>query len=331
MKQGFPEVSNYKVMVQCITYNQSKYIEETLKGFAMQNTDFSFICCVFDDASTDGEQDVLKRWIENHCKAEEVEIFDHPLTIIYIAPDKDNPNCIYAIHLQKVNTWGKPEKREMIAYWEKQCEYEALCEGDDYWIDPLKLQKQVNFMDTNPDYSMCFHKSSVIREYEDEHRSIVKLFGNIKEGEYTGIEILEDWIVPTASVIFRKKTVEITRNANFIYGDIVVFLSCANFGRIYCLGDTMSVYRRNISGISNSSINFDKLIKHYDTILYSFGEKYKKTVINIIAKIYVRKIASDRSLNNIYITLLDLLKTHPNSFFPFIKEIILTLKGKIMN
>ena len=77
MKQGLPQVDNYKVVVLSITYNQSKYIEDTLNGFAMQRTDFPFLCCVFDDASTDGEQDVLKRWIDNHCNPEEVEIYDH--------------------------------------------------------------------------------------------------------------------------------------------------------------------------------------------------------------------------------------------------------------
>ena len=158
MKQGLPQVDNYKVVVLSITYNQSMYIEDTLNGFAMQRTNFPFLCCVFDDASTDGEQDVLKRWIDNHCNPDEVEIYDHPLAIVLMAPDKDNPNCMYAIHLQKVNTWGKPEKRNLLNYWRQFGEFIALCEGDDYWIDSLKLQEQVNFLENNQNVPLCFCK-----------------------------------------------------------------------------------------------------------------------------------------------------------------------------
>ena len=162
----------YKVLVYCATFNQSKYIEDTLNGFAIQKTSFPFVCLVIDDASTDGEQDVLKRWIESHCNPKDIEMYDHPLSMILKAPDKDNLNCIYVIHLLKKNLFRKQEKRDIISFWERQCKYEALCEGDDYWIDPLKLQKQVDFMDKNPNYSLCH--SSFYFKISEQFRCLLK-------------------------------------------------------------------------------------------------------------------------------------------------------------
>lgn len=72
----------YKVLVMYSTFNQSKYIENALNSFTIQKTDFPFVCLVMDDASTDGEQKILRCWIENHCNIEDVERYDHPLAII---------------------------------------------------------------------------------------------------------------------------------------------------------------------------------------------------------------------------------------------------------
>ena len=199
MIQGFPEGGNYKVMVQCCTYNQSRYIEDTLNGFVMQQTDFPFVCCVFDDASTDGEQVVLRQWIQNHCILEEVEEYDHPLTSILMAPDKDNPNCIYAIHLQKINTFGKPEKLEMFAHWEEKCEYVALCEGDDYWIDPLKLQKQVDLLEAKPEYGMCYTKTQ--HYIQCKNRS-----GKTYGGPYCEFQhLIKSNSIPTLTVLMNRE------------------------------------------------------------------------------------------------------------------------------
>ena len=183
-----PQVDKHKVVVLTITYNHSHYIEETLKGFAMQKTDFPFLCCVFDDASTDGEQDVLKKWIDNHCNANEIEVYDHPLTTILKAPDKINTNCIYVIHLQKVNTWGKPEKVELLKFWRNKGEYIAFCEGDDYWIESLKLQRQVNILDTNSNLSSCW--TGYISRREGCHDKDMTIYTTDSE---MSIFTLEDW------------------------------------------------------------------------------------------------------------------------------------------
>ena len=93
----------YKVLVRCFTYNQSKYIEDTLNGFAMQQTDFPFICLVMDDASTDGEQDVIKAWMEGECDMDKAEIIDIPTSVVIIVQHKINPSCTLAFYLLKQN------------------------------------------------------------------------------------------------------------------------------------------------------------------------------------------------------------------------------------
>lgn len=198
MKQGFPESKGYKVLVQCCTYNQSKYIEDTLKGFAMQQTNFPFVCVVMDDASTDGEQEVLKRWIENHCNAEDIETYDNDDAIILMAKDKSNANCMYAIYLLKKNLYEQPRKQELFKMWREHCEYETLCEGDDYWIHPKKLQLQTTFLDSHPDYGLVYTQCK--RFIQEEQAFSDKIGGGTSE-EF--IDILSDNPIPTLTTMYR--------------------------------------------------------------------------------------------------------------------------------
>lgn len=275
IEQGLPQVDKHKVVVLTITYNHSKYIEDTLKGFAMQQTDFPFLCCVFDDASTDGEQEVLKKWIENHCNPNEIEVYDHPLTIILKAPDKMNPNCIYVIHLQKVNTWGKPEKKRLVNYWSQFGEYIALCEGDDYWIDSLKLQKQVDFLDANLDYGMI--RTEIMRYIQscnrlEEHffTKILKTNNNDKLEDY----ILYGWFAAPCTWLYRTSTLKgipVLNKQTCFLGDILLILHIASQSKIYFSHDTTAIYRV----LDESASHFDSLserrvfvLKVWNTRLY---------------------------------------------------------------
>lgn len=253
MKQGLPPANNYKVMVQCCTYNQSQYIEETLHGFVMQQTDFPFVCCVFDDASTDGEQVLLEQWFNKHCNPEDIEKYDHPLAVILMAPDKNNLNCIYAFYLQKINTFGKPEKREMLVHWEKKCEYVAYCEGDDYWIDPSKLQRQVDFLDANPEYGMCYTKARV---YNQERKNNERIYG----GPYTDFNhIINVNPIPTLTVVAKTDLIlqynqEIEpQKQRWLMGDYPMWLWFAYNSKIKFIDAATGVYRVLKNSASHSS------------------------------------------------------------------------------
>ena len=144
----------YTLLVWCATFNHSKYIEDTLNGFAMQQTDFPFVCLVMDDASTDGEQEVIKVWMERECDMSRAETIDIPTSVVIIVPHKTNLSCTFAFYLLKQNLYGTGKKIYYLNPWREKCIYEAICEGDDYWIDPLKLQKQVCFLDEHEDYGL---------------------------------------------------------------------------------------------------------------------------------------------------------------------------------
>ena len=129
-----PRKSNQKPMVSVIsiTYNHEPYIRDCLEGFLMQKTNFPAEIIIHDDASTDHTADIIREYYEKRPDLFHVII--------------ERENC-YSIH--------KPIM--MPLYKQAQGKYIALCEGDDYWTDPLKLQKQFDFLESHPEYSGCFH------------------------------------------------------------------------------------------------------------------------------------------------------------------------------
>ena len=132
-----------------------------------------------------------------------------------------------------------------------QGKYIALCEGDDYWTDPLKLQKQVDFLETHPDYSLCFHNAMV--HYEDG-KTIDHIFAKLQTKEYDRQELLKSWLAPTASFVFVKDILsssifqKVQTSKKLIYGDLPLILSASYCGKIYGFYDNMSIYRIHNGG-----------------------------------------------------------------------------------
>ena len=283
MDQVYIPNKDYKVLVRCMTYNQSKYIEDALNGFAMQQTDFPFVCLVMDDCSTDGEQDVIKSWMARECDMEKAENLEIEKSFVTLVPHKSNMNCQFAFYFLKENLYKKGGKAPMIAPWREHCEYEALCEGDDYWIDPLKLQKQVKFLDDNKEYSMCFHNARV--HWADGHSPDYP-FAVLYDKDYNGVEIYKKWIVPTASVLLRINVYnsniynEVRNDKKFVFGDTPLFVCCAEVGKVRGMSENMSVYRRIAgSAVFQQSTNYSNIkARAYHMLEFGkvFGDKYKK-------------------------------------------------------
>jgi glycosyltransferase involved in cell wall biosynthesis len=130
-----------------------------MNGFTMQETDFPFVCAIVDDASTDGEQDVIKNYLNEYFDLLDNKIVRQEETDDYVltfARHKTNLNCFFAVLYLKYNHYKKKSKGSYLAQWRENAKYIAICEGDDYWIDSQKLQKQVNFMESNSEYGMCY-------------------------------------------------------------------------------------------------------------------------------------------------------------------------------
>lgn len=160
----------YKVLVKCPTYNHSKFICDALNGFSIQETNFPFICIVVDDASKDGNQDVIKQYANENCDMSNAEISEDDISTYIRVSHKTNSNCDFLFCLLKVNLYCKPEKQEIYKPYRAVCEYEAICEGDDYWIYQKKLQMQVVYLDSHPECGLVYAKSKVFVQQNNRFR-----------------------------------------------------------------------------------------------------------------------------------------------------------------
>ena len=241
-----PPPHNYTVDVLCTTYNQSKYIEQTFNGFTMQSTTFPFVCLIFDDASTDGEDEVIRNYLNEHFDLENAIISDNVIAYVIIATHRQNTNCTFAVHLLKENHYQ--QKKSRIPYftpWREKCKYEALCEGDDYWIDPLKLQKQVDFMEEHPEYTGIY-TNAFLEDASGEKR--LDRFGHVKEDFDLTPELMIEGgggVVRTVSDLHRLDVMtEYPDFANKCYvGDYPLHIFLSLKGKCRMLVEPMVVYR----------------------------------------------------------------------------------------
>ena len=234
----------------------------------MQKTNFSIEILVHDDCSTDDTMSIIREYTEKY------------------------PNIIKPI-IQKENQFSKGIRSILASFMYPKCigKYIALCEGDDYWIDENKLQKQVDFLESHPDYSACFHRAQVLSEGELSD----SVYRHLREGEYDANAILKHWTVPTASFVFRAEFKDkIPIDADFMYGDIVLFETAAHYGKLYCLSDTMSVYRRVESGITGTQH------KNRTFELYKRTDRHYKALRRHFPRISCVLIAKLRMINFLF-------------------------------
>ena len=213
----------------------------------MQKTDFPYVAVIVDDASTDGNQGVIKEFFEKHFNTEADDAWakEDDYAKYFFARHKENNNCYFAIQFLKENHYGKPIKVEHIKEWENNSKYIALCEGDDYWTDSSKLQKQVVFLETHLDFSICFHAVKLFyqkeRLYKEDDLDDVP-------SETTIFDLAKGNYIHTLSVMFRYNPLvlaEIKQVGRVATGDYVLHMMYAKHGRIKKLSDCMGVYRLN--------------------------------------------------------------------------------------
>lgn len=260
--------NNFLVGIQCFTYNQAPYITDALNGFTMQQTTFPYIAMVVDDASTDGEQKVIAQYVEENFDTNNSEVAykkETDYAHITYAQHKTNKNCYIVVLYLKENLYSKrlhDKKLEYLSQWRDTTKYEALCEGDDYWIDPLKLQKQVDFMEKHPDHTLCFHAHTDL--YNDCRQIIVNRYKSIVEDTPKEDLILGGGGVMSTNSMLLKKLIcdeqyQYEWAKKSLVGDYILVLISLTFGKVGFLPDNMSVYRRNAEGSWSSSYEKDLL------------------------------------------------------------------------
>lgn len=153
-------MSDYKYMVaiRCFTYNQKQFIGKTIEGFVIQQVTFPTVTIIVDDASTDGEAELLHQWVDDNLFSEDdTSVWEErPYGRLAVANYKKNKKQSFVVLLLYENQYRNGNaKIEYIREWLDNSKYHALCEGDDYWTNPQKLQMQVDFLESDPDYVMC--------------------------------------------------------------------------------------------------------------------------------------------------------------------------------
>ncbi len=250
------------VSVCMITYGHEKYIREAIEGVLMQECDFEVELILANDCSPDRTDEIIQDIIKNHPKGCWIKYFKHESNIGMM------PNFIFAI---------------------KECEgkYIALCEGDDYWTDPLKLQKQVDFLETNPDYVLCFHQVSILKT----NGELVDDFISKVPKNYETIETLARLgnYIHTPSVVYRN----IIKEFSFEFsqtpiGDYFLYMMLAEHGKLKFLEEKMAVYRNGVGVWSEKTEYF----RNYKTALvhaYLF-EYFTGKENNFIPEIFLKRI-----------------------------------------
>ena len=223
------EVRDIFVSVIMITYKHEQFIAKAIEGILMQKCDFEVELIIADDCSPDKTEEKVFQIIKNHPKNSWIKYTKH----------KTNKGMISNFNWALNQCKGK---------------YIALCEGDDYWTDPLKLQKQVDFLEANEEYSACGHTAKVL--YENTGRE--ELYPDITENKTcTYQHTIEKWIMTTASIVFRNnievfdKMEKIYSYRNIISGDQILLATLGHIGDILIMHEAMSVYRKHDGGISN--------------------------------------------------------------------------------
>jgi len=213
------------VSISCAAYNHAPYIRQCLDGFIMQKTNFPIEVLINDDASTDGTAEIIKEYEQKY------------------------PEIIKPIY-QTENQYSKGISiSRSFNYPRVQGKYMALCEGDDYWIDEYKLQKQVDFMEANEEYSICFHNVKIYHESEEKFSDLYQV---PEMPEITDIKNLAAAnYIHTPSVLYRNNTQSINDYNNFpvlVIGDYILHMLFVKHGKIKRINEEMAVYRVHEGG-----------------------------------------------------------------------------------
>lgn len=308
------------VTIRCLAYNQEPYIRQCLEGFVMQKTNFRFEAVVHDDASTDGTAAIIREYAEKY------------------------PDIIKPIY-ETVNQYSKRDG-SLCRIMDKHThgKYVAYCEGDDYWIDPLKLQKQVDFMEAHSEYGLVHTyfnyvdtEGRVIPPPSELHQHIQE---RIFDGYIWDYYLQNPGFILTCTCLCRKS---LYREDEERFLDTGLFMMIARQSKVHCIREVTSCYRRNPQGAMCSehqhvSMGNKRALLHQ---IYYYSKRnpcapfYKdnKRVCDAVATAYVRLLAHMSELPEAdKMLLLKIMLIKPSLMFclpaTLLKEIVAKLRGR---
>jgi len=238
-------MENILVSIHCITYNHEEFIAEAIESFLMQKTDFKFEILIHDDASTDRTQEIIKEY------------------------ELQYPTLIKPIY-QLENQYSKGNSVNTINLNRAKGKYIAVCEGDDYWIDPYKLQKQVDYLENNPACRLCVHGGYIVTADEERRKGVKR---SSKQNKiFTVEEVIAGGggLFLTNSMLFQKESViEIPKFIKISpITDYPLVIHLSLLGSVYYMDELMSAYRvgHSNSWTAKEFNNLENRKRHYTTI-----------------------------------------------------------------
>lgn len=263
------------VSVVMITYGHEDFIKEAIEGVFLQQTNFDVELIISNDSSPDNSDEVIRNLIEN-------------------APSNINVNYIF--HTQNIGMMPN----FISALQNANGKYIAVCEGDDYWTDPLKLQKQIDFLQANPDYSISFHK---VTEIDEKNIKLRELPIQKLNSDLIINDLAKTNFIPTLSTVFRNYQIDYSKLRNLPIGDYPLHLLNASKGKIKFHDENMGVYRTNVGVFSTAKkyIQRQKIFDTLEVVVNQFNlndevnELIQKQKLNLTYYIYKDKFKIDKA------------------------------------
>lgn len=298
------------VSVHLLTYNHAKFIAQSIESVVNQKTTFPFEIVIGDDHSTDGTSQIVDQYAAKYPE------------LIKVVRGKTN---------------GGPQPNSIRILENSQGKYMAALEGDDYWIDPLKLQKQTDFMEENPDFAICFTNTRV--EFFENNEEPYLLNSNIKKDVFELKDLIaetEVWFMGTATLFYTMSSIfpvqpwfHKTKS-----GDIPMIMLAARYGKIKYLPDVTAAYRRHSAGASNTDHKDDAVFLENRIMMYTnldkdtgykFHDKFKR---NLGGWYYL--LLNSRQYKGLYFKKLGIATKYVSLMYPNIPYLKLVFRDHVI-
>lgn len=245
------------VSIMCLSYNHENFIGKALEGFLMQKTNFDFEIIIHDDASTDNTVTIIKNF------------------------ETEYPNIIKPI-FQTINQYSNKEVNIWTDFTFPACsgKYIAICEGDDYWTDPLKLQKQVDFLEQNPEYVITWTDYSNLKDGVFTANNFGKKLPDVFTIDFNNI--FDPYCTLTLTSLFRKENLQINKIKDFKHSkDNTLYALALCNGKGAFLNFNSGVYRIHSGGIYSLQSAFFQKYSSYLNIKEIYDEIPQAQTSNI--------------------------------------------------
>lgn len=321
----------FLVRTFCATYNHESYITDAIQGFVMQETSFPVVYTIVDDASTDKTAEVLRRFVNEHFDVDSNSggyDKDTDYGHVTFAQHKTNKNCYFAVIYLKENHYSqKKSKAPYLTEW-MDTKYVAMCEGDDYWTYPLKLQKQVDFLEKHLDYSMCTHAAL----WESDGELYNRGCQHEEECALSTDEVIKcgGLYLATASLVYRKELVNDSPEWRELsdVGDFPLQILGTLRGGLWFLPAPMCVYRFMHAGSWTVMIS-DRFIEHAFTEIKwlrlldkDTDKKYHKAIQTHLFSKFIRFLFRENKISTSQYVITYLEAEKQISVYHFLKDIL---------